>query len=426
MRLGATLAALGALLVHGAFDESEVGKDVTSQRTCFPEPGRMRKSILDGQNAFGFGTPPNNLKIEIRTWDSHRIVTRMAEILLREKLGFELEVLRFKSGRYVYERLAEQVVHANFECWPGNHKPLPPEGTGAYWKADEVYGCDRGPNGDRCAANVGEIGYSGQSGWFISATALEERGPLLLASVDTGGEVIEKLPLGTEAYSSLMLANFSSWSQRLATAQDLPQAPGRCASFADRGSDDLFADGVFMCDEASGLAQWFVDDGRCCPRAPAASAACSGSGTRPPDCIALVSNHPSGPDFDDLRNRKLIHGSRMPVQIVYAPYVSSIDTLEAAGQPLLFYRWESDSLFVRNFQRFMRVSNTFATRCSTEATLHLSAKEKNLCDFHTNNIHKMASTSLKARGALNSALGSAVSAQRFVPTTSSYAPQHPH
>ena len=84
----------------------------------------------------------------------------------------------------------------------------------------------------------------------------------------------------------------------------------------------------------------------------------------------------------------------MPLQIVYAPYKASIQATENADLPLLFYRYESDSVFMGT-PRFMRISNTRATLCSDDATLYLSEKEKRLCDFHTNLIHKMASTSLE-------------------------------
>ena len=105
------LAWLGAASI-AAFDPSEIPKDRTrSNLTCFSQRQPRRESF------FGRAIPP--IRLEIRGWDSHVLASRMVEILLREKLGFDVQVQQFASGSYIYKRIAEGVVDLNVEAWPG-------------------------------------------------------------------------------------------------------------------------------------------------------------------------------------------------------------------------------------------------------------------------------------------------------------------
>ena len=58
---------------------------------CFPEAERVSTKPF-----LGFSMK-RQLKLEIRGWQSHRVVTRIAEILLREKLGYDVRVLDFSN-----------------------------------------------------------------------------------------------------------------------------------------------------------------------------------------------------------------------------------------------------------------------------------------------------------------------------------------
>lgn len=106
---------------------------------CFPEGeqfkslnlgNRYRTSFLDMQSITR--PAPNHFRIEMRGWQSHELVSRMTEILLREKLGFNATVAMFSSGAYIYDRIQAGPEHGgvdlNMETWPGNHecaRPLP-------------------------------------------------------------------------------------------------------------------------------------------------------------------------------------------------------------------------------------------------------------------------------------------------------------
>jgi hypothetical protein len=111
------LAWLGAASA-AEFNRSEVPTDMTrSNLTCFSQSVPRRDSF------FGRATAP--IRLEMRGWDSHVLVSRMAEILLREKLGFDVEVQKFSSGAYIYTRIAQGIVDLNVEAWPGVYHPSP-------------------------------------------------------------------------------------------------------------------------------------------------------------------------------------------------------------------------------------------------------------------------------------------------------------
>ena len=63
--------------------------DVTmDQHFCFPPEVRQRPR----GSRFALGMHAD-LRLEISNWPSHRLVTRMAEILLRERMGYGVRVL---------------------------------------------------------------------------------------------------------------------------------------------------------------------------------------------------------------------------------------------------------------------------------------------------------------------------------------------
>ena len=148
--------------------------------------------------------------------------------------------------------------------------------------------------------------------------------------------------------------------------------PGYCTgkSWADRDTGWHTSDGKshYFCDESTGVAEWFVDDGRCCPRSVTLRAASTFCRTddRPKDCIAIVSGYPN--DVDDTRNRCVMrpwaavkcggggassimctdhvpircalscrmaaYRSGLPMQLVYTDYRTEVPRLEAINKPV--------------------------------------------------------------------------------------------
>lgn len=391
---------------------NEVPTDQTAAGgRCFPTQVAQRSSFLDvfpdeGQAPYRMaGAAPDEFVLEIRTWDSHKIVTRMAQILLTEKLGYKVKVVKYGSGRYIYDRLRTSMVDANLECWPGNHDSAAGS-DGTETKPPAVAAQQVGGG----APMVGATGYSGQSGWFISEPALRPNLPLYVMS-STDDNTWEVQNLTTAAYRSLTLAGFGSWSEPLARGTDVPAATGsytcansslsdimapavqgldpNCNAGNDADCDDEYdcssgdpncSPGLYTCDETTGIGEWFVDDGLCCPRNLSASTHCAPyvdwptNASRPPDCVAIVAN--GGGDFDDKKNRGLVAGFRdMPMQMVYAPYRDTVAAMDSISKPIIFYRWESDYLLVTSPNTFIRIDLTVADRTQ----LALSACRARAC-----------------------------------------------
>ena len=84
----------------------------SSETFCFPAAQRAPKR---GSLLF---RGPKALRIEIRGWSSHKVMSRAAEILLREQLGMDVEVIKFGTNATSlgppYARLASGDVDLNF------------------------------------------------------------------------------------------------------------------------------------------------------------------------------------------------------------------------------------------------------------------------------------------------------------------------
>ena len=138
---------------------------------------------------------------------------------------------------------------------------------------------------------------------------------------------------------------FSAWQSVLARTTEMADQPGNCLNddgterWSDTGwhsSSDGVQQSLFYCDATSGIAEWFVDDGRCCPRSAAAranSAHCAGdSGSTPPACIGIISGYPN--DADDARNRCV---ARRPALARTSPRSPAKPRTDESGLPPLLH-----------------------------------------------------------------------------------------
>ena len=69
-----------------------------------------------------FASTTPTLTLEVMDWDSSALATRVAEILLREKLGYTVRLVKYtdpseKGTTYAYGRVASGEVSLNFELW---------------------------------------------------------------------------------------------------------------------------------------------------------------------------------------------------------------------------------------------------------------------------------------------------------------------
>ena len=166
----ATLLALGA--------ES---RDVSSTKTCFDNAVtnavRALMPLQRTQLCTASLSPPSAsrnfcsrlqviaapIKLELLTWSSQKLVTRVAEILMREKLGYLDVSVRDYSGSgedtsgYAYNRTASGEVSFNFELWPT-----------FYEKEREAALSADSPG----ARPLGYHTFSARSGWYVPIKSL--------------------------------------------------------------------------------------------------------------------------------------------------------------------------------------------------------------------------------------------------------------
>ena len=81
-------------------------EDRSLSKLCFPaveveENRNKRKSTVWGQDA---RKGSRSIRLEVRSWMSHQLTTRMAEILLREQLGIDTTVASFEASDRTHTR----------------------------------------------------------------------------------------------------------------------------------------------------------------------------------------------------------------------------------------------------------------------------------------------------------------------------------
>ena len=115
------------------------------------------------------------LVLELNSWDSHRLVTLVAALLLQEALGYEVLINPVDYGKFTYHRIRaaadsqqwswlpqdqhgstvrellgqgrRNFAYANVETWSA--------GKDAAWLNGSGY------------VDVGALGYEGQDGWYV-------------------------------------------------------------------------------------------------------------------------------------------------------------------------------------------------------------------------------------------------------------------
>ena len=306
-------------------------------------------------------------------WLEARIVPRLAGILLRDRLGLDVEFIPAQSAQQFYELVSAGIADIALTLWPakfeGNVRMLARNRT-----------CSRSDNG-RCMSVVGKTGYKGRAGWYVPANVTSVReDPQQWAMVTA---------LYRPDYQALLLK-----------AKELP-VTDMCGGLSpdERFLPHISAalSGDFNCTDGS----WVLQGGSagCCPRADDARGACDG---RPP-CIAVLVDSPS---FDAGLNEAIVAslahssagGSLVPpgVQIVYGNVGAGVAFAESAAvdRPLLLYSWEPrDELMAPH--RFLRITMKSHYECaySQAGGRFLSTQSDGgvaACDFPMEHVEKAA------------------------------------
>lgn len=319
----------------------------------------------------GLFSPPRKIVLETANWQSHRIMTRVAEIILREHLGYEVEVRDYAghgSGTIAYTndadgcgasyqssaycRLKDRHVDINFELWPNSL----PAALATSLTAKVLL----------TASQMGEVGYDARSGWFIPVSSLRD--------VATG-------PLGDAPWRSIMpLFSSDAVQSSIVNHTQLPSPASTCA--AAEALDHGF--GSYDCERGV----YTSPTSACCSSSAAASGSCSESQEA---CGVLMS---SSPAYDVGRNEAALAGSALPIEIQYGDVEALVERAEAEALPVLIYAWEPWPSLVAE-GRFIRVALTDEVYCrpygsSAPRRSNVNVLYENACDFPQQKLVKIA------------------------------------
>ena len=299
-----------------------------SNRFCFP-PAERRQSSWRA----------TAIKLEIAAWQSHRIITRMAEILLREKMGYRVFVQGFIDDETIsysqraYERITEGTVDVNMEMWP---ESLPHAIRTTTLEQALVSARDLGP-----------LGYAATSGWFIPIASLREAAATPWAA-QLGGTALWRtlVPLFHMDGVQGVLANHSRLPPPNISADEMlarrrPEEtllPSAIAS-AQARDDPEMTHGTYAC--AAWGCGWSTPSADCCTRAEAEVGACAGR-----RACAILSV--ASPAYDSGQNEMAIVGSGLRLEIEYgADRHALVARAASEALPVLVHAWEPDPNLIR-------------------------------------------------------------------------------
>ncbi|KAL3915144.1 MAG: hypothetical protein SGPRY_007358, partial [Prymnesium sp.] len=263
----------------------------------------------------------------------------MAEILLREQLGIDVEVYSFQrldelngnlTNVKAYERLSHgamnEGVDADLELWP--EEPVNAAARRTALTGDAVFAND--------------VSFVSQHGWFVPIKAV----PSTLANWSL------QLPSGAEErveavldpwYSFFPLYRFGTLIQSMICASP----PWQDNKYNASRGDIVF--GQYDCN----LATWYPTDGSIKP------------------CRVMLSGNPQ---YAPNRNEIAITSSGLPMQIFYVPDVTTIEELveiaETMQTPFILHEWEPSRIIIPG--RFLRIRQTPLVHCPDDYALKTS------------------------------------------------------
>lgn len=372
-----------ACVVQGNTVEDKT-EDRSFQSLCFPQEVRdaalaRRSSIIFGQLS---RRGSRQIRIEIRSWDSHEITTRIAEILLREQLGLDVRVVLFEphdrfygsgTATEVYWRLSRGVsgfngADLNFELWPE----------------------EPGPKAARQEALQGNARYAsltnyvGRNSWFIPVQSID-KSTTLWAKLNESMHVVEDVAAGYDEWRGFFpLYHFSTLHESMLTASLLPDATPTCDLLSDEAYASARGENGGRYDCARGT--WYPTDGRCCPRH---DVDCIGL-----PCRVLLVNKPT---YAPNRNELAVNSSGMPLQILY---VEDFETVQRflnvsiqAKQPVILQWWEPSWMITPDqFIRFDMTPHFYCENGGEQSNTLLP--DTPTCDFPGQSLEKMGNAEL--------------------------------
>ena len=325
------LVAVGALAQLSPIDPSQ-------GRTCLREKRAVGLSNVLGLSAL-FDSQ-KSIRVHQSNWASARVVTALAEIILREELDFQVQVYQAAAGdSLTYKYIGDHLVDVNFERWPALDVKK------AEKNAARLQTC--GPSFHRvpCLRLSGSLGYSGRSGWYLLNSTLPQTLVLdgaTVGSQDGQGDFVSYFGYNESVAHAISRGNWANLDflaspfaiSHFLRAGELPVLNTCSVLQAHMANTSAATRGLYSCLTGS----WTPHNAPCCPRSGVKT---DGSACAPGEsqCLALVVDEPT---YDLDTNELILANSGLPFEIVYADVPAALAQAKGQGRPLLLYHWEPD------------------------------------------------------------------------------------
>ena len=323
--------------------------------------GSGGKVLLPGGETF-YGEPRGSLVLEVNEWDTHFLTTMAAAILLRERLGYRVAVLRVSGASDTFRRMSRpatnssglldrtNVVHANMEVWPAS-------------KQRDILANN--------ASFLGNTGATGQSGLYVDAASVESfaaRG----ASLDHWRAL--------ERCDVLAALTFDSLPLELVAANT---TGAKCGS---------------NCNDGGAFVTPALKRGDACVNVSSMCATDS-SGVKSRGGVLLAMD----PLYDEGWMQEMVSNLNLSLRIPFVGYAAAqklVAQRTSAGDSTLFYHWEPDLFHAQHEGRYRRVTFPHSTLACKKQRGDLSQGLEtggaNSCDFASEQLAKYAAPDLEA------------------------------
>ena len=191
------------------------------------------------------------------TWAEASVVPRLAGIIFREILDYDIGFKTVSGTPNMYKALADDEADVALVLWPANYEKTS--------KAAALAQTDPESETGLSMSIIGSSGYRARSGWYVPA--------------------VNPVKAKAAAWGSSNVLYFPGVQAALVKAKELP-VTNRCSS-SSVPDESLIAPatGVYDCADGS----WYLSSATCCPRAVEAAGNCAAG---QPSCLAVVVDTP--------------------------------------------------------------------------------------------------------------------------------------
>jgi hypothetical protein len=339
--LTAFLVLSGTQFMVSKAAQPPICKHLTTQRPqCFDDTHVSNRNSVPAflSNLLGLR---NTINLEVVWWETQAMQTFALEILLREKLGYEVELHEYTAWLGCIDSYATYAEDNGIENGPYptaqlqylnlmlGKKSFDVELWTQSGKAGRDYVTDKVTLANPAkVAFDGILGPSARNGWFINAAALKGKYFDTLSLIQANGGFDTTSPVHLVRPSELPVLDApASWKDDHCSGED--RKPN-------------FQGGVLDCVYWT----WESPTANCCTRRMKAEDDCGGLD----ECFALIVENPGWLPPTE-KNEIRVIASAAPLEIVYAGPAKTktvVKVAEDLDKPTIFYWWEPD-LFIQPY-----------------------------------------------------------------------------